>query len=208
MHGWMLRELGLSSNELLIYSIIYGFSQDGCSEFTGSLNYLVDFTNSSRPTVLKCLKSLTDKGLLIKTDRLISNQNLPTYRVFDLDFTPSKETLPPSKEMIPPPSKVSLPNNNTINNNIDNSSEADQNSYKSKLFTKWSKEELLQSIKDAAEKRRQEKDKPSFNNKMLNEFYNYWIAPHKSGKMFFATQDKWATMQRLVTWQSYENKGK
>lgn len=204
----MIKELGLSSNELLIYSIIYGFSQDGCSEFTGSLNYLVEFTNSSKPTVIKCLKSLTDKALLIKTDRIIGGQNLPTYRVRELDFTPGKETLPPSKETLPPTGKETLPNNNTINNNSNSSSESAAISYKSKIFTKWTKEEFLESLKDAAAKRKEEKDKLPFSTKMLNEFYNYWIAPHKSGKMFFATQDKWATMQRLVTWQSRENNRK
>ena len=69
IQGWMITRLGLKGNELLIYAIIYGFSQNYQSSFSGSLKYLSDFTNFSRRTVLNCLQSLTAKGLLIKQDR-------------------------------------------------------------------------------------------------------------------------------------------
>ena len=44
--------------ELNIYAIIYGFSQDNGSEFTGSLQYLCDFTGATKPTIIKALKTL------------------------------------------------------------------------------------------------------------------------------------------------------
>lgn len=66
--GWMVTELKLKGNELLIYAIIYGFSQDEESRFTGSLQYLADWTNSTRRGVMKSLQSLCEKGLLQKTD--------------------------------------------------------------------------------------------------------------------------------------------
>lgn len=68
IQGWMVNELNLKGNELLIYSVIYGFSQDGKSKFTGSLQYLADWCNSSKQTVINCLKSLCEKDLLIKTE--------------------------------------------------------------------------------------------------------------------------------------------
>ena len=43
IQGWMRTELNLSGNELLVYAIIYGFSQDGESKFTGSRQYLADW---------------------------------------------------------------------------------------------------------------------------------------------------------------------
>lgn len=201
----MINELGLSSNELLIYSIIYGFSQDGNSEFTGSMNYLADFINSTRPTVSKCLKNLTDKGFLLKTDRIIGGQNLPTYRVVNSDFTPCKESLQGSKESLQPPCKESLHYNNNSNNNSNNSSEHPVISFETKNYSKWTKEDFLESIKAAARKRKEDTGKPNFSTKTLNDFFNYWIAPMKSGKMLFTDQKSWATMQRLVTWQSREN---
>jgi len=207
----MINELGLSSNELLTYAIIYGFSQDGSSEFTGSMNYLADFINSTRPTVSKCLKSLTDRGLLIKTDRVIGGQNLPTYRAVDLDFTPCKDSLQGSKESLQGGCKDSLHNNNNLNNNSNSSSEKPPVilNYKGKNYTKWTKDDFLQSIKDAAEKRRADPEKANFTIDMLNSFFNYWIADSKhAGKMFFQIQEKWGTMQRLVTWQSNDNNKK
>lgn len=207
VQGWMITDLGLASNELLVYAIIYGFSQDESSEFTGSLNYLADFINSTKPTIIKCLKSLIDKGFLIKTDRIINGQNFPTYKATTFDFNRGKETLPPSKGTLTEDSKETLPNNNTsiINNNIESSSDP-AISYLSKIFTKWSKEEFKASIQEARKKRAENPKQPNFNREMLNEFYLYWIAPHKSGKLYFATQDKWDTFQRLISWQAKDNK--
>ena len=37
--GWMVSELGLSGSALLIYAIIYGFSQNGDDSYTGSRQY-------------------------------------------------------------------------------------------------------------------------------------------------------------------------
>ena len=54
--GWAVCELGLKGNELLIYSIIFGFSQEENQTFRGSLRYLMDWTNSSKVTVIKILK--------------------------------------------------------------------------------------------------------------------------------------------------------
>lgn len=64
--GWMVNKLHLKGNELLIYAIIYGFSQAEQQTFSGSLQYLADWTNSTRQGVMKNLKSLLDKGLMRK----------------------------------------------------------------------------------------------------------------------------------------------
>jgi len=42
IQGWMINELKLSGNDLLTYSLIYGFSKDGQSEYTGSIKYLCE----------------------------------------------------------------------------------------------------------------------------------------------------------------------
>ena len=68
IQGWMVTELGLKGNELIIYAIIAGFSQDGESNFHGSLSYLSEWTNTSKQTVINCLISLQDKGLIIKNE--------------------------------------------------------------------------------------------------------------------------------------------
>lgn len=79
--GWMITELGLKGNELLVYAIIYGFSQDGEDKFEGSLKYLQDWTCSSKNTVLKSLKSLEEKKLILKEEESKNNIKFCKYSV-------------------------------------------------------------------------------------------------------------------------------
>lgn len=71
IQGWMINELGLKSNELLIYAIIYGFCQAEDQCFNGSLQYLAEWTNSTRQGVTKTLKSLIEKGFIEKKETTI-----------------------------------------------------------------------------------------------------------------------------------------
>ena len=70
IQGWMLSDLGLKGNALAAYAIIYGFSQDGKSEFTGSARYLAEWMGCSRSTVMDTLKKLVAQGLLEKRDSI------------------------------------------------------------------------------------------------------------------------------------------
>lgn len=79
IQGWMLNELKLKGNELMIYAIIYGFSQDGQSKFTGSLQYLADWTNSTKQNCMNHLKSLMDKNLIEKEELEINNNKYCKY---------------------------------------------------------------------------------------------------------------------------------
>ena len=64
IQGWMVNKLGLSGNDLLIYAIIFGFSQDGDGCFSGKRQYLADWCGSSERAVSRNLKNLLDKGLI------------------------------------------------------------------------------------------------------------------------------------------------
>lgn len=66
IQGWMRTKLNLKGNELLIYALIYGFSQDGNSSFKGSRKYIADWCGCSLDTVDRTLGSLVNKGLLAK----------------------------------------------------------------------------------------------------------------------------------------------
>lgn len=66
IQGWMRTRLNLKGNELLIYALIYGFSQDGQSRFTGSRKYIADWCGCSLDTVDRSLNALVGKGLLAK----------------------------------------------------------------------------------------------------------------------------------------------
>ena len=81
IQGWMVSKLKLKGNELLIYAIIYGFSQNGENKFSGSLQYLADWTNSTKQGVMKVLKSLYEKGLIFKEERLVNGVKFCQYFV-------------------------------------------------------------------------------------------------------------------------------
>lgn len=137
--GWMINQLGLSGRELHAYAIIYGFTQDGETEFNGSINYIAEWLGSSRQTAITVLKSLVDKGLLEKTQIdtpdgkrnyytcIIPAFNERTGVVKELDQVVKK--LDGGSQKIIPGVVKKLdyggsqkigPNNNTTNNNINN----------------------------------------------------------------------------------------
>lgn len=66
IQGWMINELHLKGNDLLVYAIIYGFSQSESQKFTGSLQYLADWCGATKSGIQKNLKSLVDRGLIDK----------------------------------------------------------------------------------------------------------------------------------------------
>lgn len=77
IQSFMVTELELKGNELLVYAIIYGFSQTNGTYFSGSTQYLADWTNSTRQGIMKNLKSLIDKGLIEKVGE---NQQVNYYK--------------------------------------------------------------------------------------------------------------------------------
>ena len=81
IQSFMVSELGLKGNELLIYAIIFGFSQTTGQAFHGSLTYLESWTNSTRHTVISSLKSLVEKGLIEKEEQTINGVKYCSYRV-------------------------------------------------------------------------------------------------------------------------------
>lgn len=68
IQDWMIEELKLKGMDLIIYAIIFGFSQDEKSGFVGSQKYLAFWCNSSIRGVQKSLNKLTQNGLIYKSD--------------------------------------------------------------------------------------------------------------------------------------------
>ena len=64
IQGFMVSKLGLSGASLIIYAVIYGFSQDDGSYFQGSRQYLAEWCGCSISGVKKCLKQLREMGLI------------------------------------------------------------------------------------------------------------------------------------------------
>ena len=119
IQSFMVNELDLKGNELIIYAIIYGFSQAENQTFSGSLQYLADWTNCTKQGVIKILKSLVDKGFIVKKENVINSVKFCEY------YSTKFNTLLNKVEY---PIKQSLPNN--IEYNIDNNIDKENNKKK------------------------------------------------------------------------------
>lgn len=106
IQGWMINELKLKGNELVLYAIIYGFSQDGQSEYFGSQRYISVAMGVSLPTTNKLINKLLLKKLIQRTGE-------SHYRVL-------KKVKQGVKESLTVGVKESLTNNNNTNNNYNN----------------------------------------------------------------------------------------
>lgn len=73
IQGWMRTDLKLSGNELIVYAIIYGFSQNKQGEFTGSAQYLADWTGCSRRHIMRILSKLVEEKFVTKTETVLNN---------------------------------------------------------------------------------------------------------------------------------------
>ena len=115
--GWARTQFGLRGNELMVFSLIHGFSQDGTSWFTGSINYIAEWLGASRPTIINILKNLTDLGLIIKESEIKNGVTFNRYAVNLQKLSSSKDSLLPVKEFNGS-SKESLLNNIVNNTRI------------------------------------------------------------------------------------------
>lgn len=119
IQGWMITDLKLKGNELLIYACIYGFSQAENQVFNGSRQYLADWTNSTTKGVANCLKSLVEKGYLEKRDNYINGVKFCDYRVTKFPSPGNIVPYPGEKSSLPPREKSS-PNNIDLDNKENN----------------------------------------------------------------------------------------
>jgi len=121
IQGFMINDLKLKGNELIIYAIIYGFTQERQQVFNGSMSYLAAWTNSTRFGASKSLANLVAKGLVAKVEngaKGVVNQYIamPT-KLHDM----STKLLPPAN-LVAKTSQQSW-HNNSSNNLVDNSTD-------------------------------------------------------------------------------------
>ena len=119
----MITALHLKGCELLVYAVVFGYSQKGAGCYFGSAAALAETLGVSRQTIVSTFKSLTERGLLIKTDDYHAGVHTCAYAVnLDLsnNFTGCQETLQGCKEILQGGSQKTLHNNKSIDNKIDN----------------------------------------------------------------------------------------
>ena len=76
-----MRALGLSGNDLMVFALINGFSQDGQGCFYGSLNYICETCGISRRTAIYILNDLVERGFLLKEETIQNGVKRVLYQV-------------------------------------------------------------------------------------------------------------------------------
>ncbi|WP_282638067.1 helix-turn-helix domain-containing protein [Sphingobacterium thalpophilum] len=155
IQGWMINKLTLKGNELMLFAVIYGFSQDGETYFTGSSKYLQNILGTSRNTVTKCLNNLIQMGIVIKqtdvingvpfnkfkADTVVVNDIISGRSVID---TPCQNlTVPLSESDTPPYQNLIDPLSNSDSNNTSNTNSSLNNRLNNSSFTAAAEEKNL-----------------------------------------------------------------
>ena len=117
IHGWMRTKFKLKGPELLVYAIIYGFTQEGETAFYGSRRYMAEAAGIALPTVDKVISSLIEKGLIEKQHRVNDGVSHCHYMVVLQDEdTPYQNDNTPYIKYNTPYIKYNTNNNNKDNN--------------------------------------------------------------------------------------------
>lgn len=87
----MVKDLGLSGNDLICYALIYGFTQDG-KYWNKSHSYIAEWLGVSKRSVSEILKRLVDMGLLLKQEHEFNNVKMCSYIAVTENFIGSEET--------------------------------------------------------------------------------------------------------------------
>lgn len=109
IQDWML-ELDLDVWETIAYAVIFGFSQDGESTFTGSLAYLSRKMMCSRAKTISALKHLVELGMVQKICIVRNGVKFCEYRAY-LPETGGMPEKPGSASQIPVGGIPGSPNN-------------------------------------------------------------------------------------------------
>ena len=141
VRGWMLNQLNLKGTTLQVFAIIHGFSHSEENEFKGSLQYLCEFTGSSRSTVIRSLLELEEKGIIVKREVYENGVKFNRYKssvdmVAYFDMGGVKMTPPPCQNDTTP--GVKMTPHNIVEDNIKDNIEVG----KRKRFTPPTVEEV------------------------------------------------------------------
>lgn len=83
---WMIQELKLTGNDLLVYSVIYKYSIGKLGLYYGGYEHIQTSTGASRNTVIRSLEKLTDEGIILKQSQVLTNGLLRNYYRVNFDI--------------------------------------------------------------------------------------------------------------------------
>ena len=183
VQSFMVKDLKLKGLEKDVYAIIYGFSQAENQAFNSSLQYLADWTNSSKQGVMKCLKSLEEQGFIVKKENYINGVKFVEYYATELNTLYNRVEYPIQQSLMGG-MQQSLPNNKELDN-INNNTNNNINNISSSINTTTNKEKENKKEKENSTNLEIKGGvKAEIVRPEVLEIYNYWqskkILNHKS----------------------------
>ena len=109
---WM-RALDLNASELLAYALIWGFCQDGESDFHGSVAYVADWCKLKERQAHDVLRKLTEKGYIEKVEYPGHTNH---YKTTPAIIAPLQK-LQDTPAIIAPPTPAKIADNNKVLDN-------------------------------------------------------------------------------------------
>ena len=70
VQGWMVHELNLRGYELIVFAIIYGYTQDGHQKYLVDYDYIRNALGDTKADVGKILSSLVEKECIGKDEKI------------------------------------------------------------------------------------------------------------------------------------------
>lgn len=129
IQDWMVQDLKLRGADLLVFAVVYGYTQGAQGIFNGTGNYISYLTGLNRTTVVRSLDELTAQQLIQKS--IIYKSNRKHYTEYTLGdfFTNGDSMLEIEQAAIP---KESVPDEQTekIKNIVEHLNSATGQHYK------------------------------------------------------------------------------
>lgn len=112
-----MRQWGLSGNELLVFALVNTFSQQAQGCYWGSLEYTCECCGISNATAKRTLKSLIEKGFIIRNKVVVGDNIRSIYIATRVSkCTPMAQNEPREGIKMNPNNKDININNNTLSN--------------------------------------------------------------------------------------------
>lgn len=193
----MRTRLRLRGNDLICFALLYGFSQDGASEFRGSLRYIREATGvATDQSVLNIIKRIEDMGLVTKTTKVSGGVKSSSYKAYSTPLKNREGVL----QNLEGGSLKNRDNNIDINNIDINIKESTPKGVPKKS------PDLQERIKIERDNFRKELErfKGEYSEDLLEDFAGYWCEPFRNpiGNKLLRWQGEktWDFARRLTTW--------
>lgn len=150
IQAFMVNDLRLKGNELIIYAVIFGYTQDGNHWYYGTRGHLSGWCGATKGTVSNCLKSLQEKGYIRRREVERNGYTEVQYQAISTPY--QNLTGGDTKNCDTPLSKNSSNNNIGDKDNSDNKKE--RKTYDGIIRQYFHEPELIEAVTEFVKMRK------------------------------------------------------